>query len=414
MQRNKFGHITQLFFSPADLLGGAAEPLSVSDMIDELAKDEVPVADKELKDDDDLLAKTKEVKEEKKDGKEEDDELELEPEVELNDLDAVEDVPRKEILKKYPELFKEFPQLEKAYYREKRYAELLPTIDDAKEAIAKAENYDKFEASVISGDLDTILGAAKGADVKSFNKMVDNYLPMLGKVDQNAYYHVIGGVINTTIASMFQEADRIKNDDLKAAAVILNQFITGGSEFKPTKSFGPNKPDEKETELTTERQQFHQERFESALDELFTRTNSIVKSTIDKHIDPKDAMTSYVKNTATKAAMEELETAIGSDPRFKAVLDKLWEKAAKTGFKKDALKDIEKAWTSRAKTLLPAIISKQRSEALKGLGKRVTNEREEPVRKGPVVVGRGAAPDNSGNKTAVPKGMKTIDYLNSD
>src|SRR5262245_51212983 len=49
-------------------------------------------------------------------------------------LELVTPVRRREILKKYPNLFKDFPYLEKAYYREQQFTELLPTIEDARNA----------------------------------------------------------------------------------------------------------------------------------------------------------------------------------------------------------------------------------------------------------------------------------------
>lgn len=408
MQLNK---IWQIFFDAITDTGGGE--LSVNDIIDDLAKGENDIPLEETKDDKeiDLL---KEEKKESKEKEEKEEEIELDEEPEIDELESVTEFRRKDFLKKYPDAFKEFPELEKSWYREKKYAEYFPTIDDAKQAVEKVENYDKFESSVLSGDLDIIMNSAKNADSRAFNKMVDNYLPLLGKVDQSAYYHVIGGVIKNTITAMVREGDRISNDDLKAAGVILNQFIFGKSEFEAPKSFGPNKPDEKETELATERQQFVQEKFESVLEDLSTVANNTIKSTISKHIDPKDTMTDYVRKTAIKEALDEVESAISGDTRFKAILDKLWEKAFKTNFSKTSLDDIKRAHLNKAKTLLPQIIQKHRNEALKGLGKRVKEEKEEVVRKGPVPVGRSAGGNNSSKETTVPKGMRSIDFLMQD
>ncbi len=393
-------------FEVAD--GANTGNLSISDMVDELANEEPEKKDEK---DDLLLEEESEVKEKKT---EEEIDLEDQPEVELDDLDAVEDVPRKEILAKYPKIFKEFPQLEKAYYREQRYAELLPTLDDAKDAVEKSQNYDKFEQALLSGDIDSILGSVKTADAKAFNKIVDEYLPTLQKVDQGAYFHVIGSVIKSTIVAMARQGKELNNEDLSTAAVLLNQFVFGKNEFEPTKEFGP-KPT-KTDEATDERVQFRQERFETALEDLSTSSNNIIKSTIAKHIDPKDSMTDYVKRTAIRDAMDDVESAINNDTRFKAVLDKLWEKAAKSNFSRASLADIKKAHLNKAKTLLRPIIQKHRSEALKGLGKKDNSEREEPERKGPVKMGRSGGADNTikNKDTAIPKNKSTLDILMED
>lgn len=401
--------IIQLMFEAPETNTGGTEELSLEETIDALATDEPVVDDK--KDEEDLLTEEKPDKKENEEKEEE--ELELEPELSDEELNNVEDVPRKEILKKYPTIFKDFPQLERSYYREQKYAELLPTIEDAQTAVSKAENYDKFEVALLGGDIDQVLGSVKTADAKAFGRMVDNYLPALLKTDQAAYFHVINDVLKNTVIAMVREADNIKNDDLKAAAVILNQFFSGKSEFEAPKPFGPGKKDEPD-ELTTERQKFHEERFNTVLDELTTTSSNVVRSTVSKHIDPRNTMTDYVRKVAIDRVMDDLDKAIGSDKRHKAILDKLWQKAADSGYKSASKDDIKRAHLSKAKTLLPAIIQKRRSEALRGLGKRETIEREEPVRKGPVTVGRTATADNSGKGKEVPKNIKTLDFLMQD
>lgn len=390
--------------------------LSIEDMVGLMGEDDNKELDKADKDKEDLLTKVDEEEktEEKTEEIEEEkiDELKLEDE----DLDQIEDVPRKAILAKYPTLFKEFPQLEKAYYREQRYAELLPTIDDAKEAVEKANNYDKFEQSVLQGNLDTILGSVKGADEKAFARMVDNYLPILSKVDQTAYYHVLGNVIKNTIVSMVREGQNTSNEQLKAAAVVLNQFIFGSSDFKPPTTFGDGKVDDPEvTKLQSERAQFIQEKFETVLEELGTKSNNTIKSTISNHIDPKGVMTDYVKRTAVKEAVNNVEELIRHDARFKAQLDKLWERAFDQNFNHNSLDAIHRAYLNKARVLLPAVIQRHRAEALKGLGKRTTDEREEATRKGLPAKGGPASTNNKSNKAGdIPKGMKTLDFLMQD
>ena len=53
--------------------------------------------------------------------------------------------------------------------------------------------------------LATVLQAAKAENQEAFYKIADNYLPALRKVDQQAYYHVLGNVIKDTIITMVRE-----------------------------------------------------------------------------------------------------------------------------------------------------------------------------------------------------------------
>ena len=366
-------------------------------------------------------------KEDKED--EEIDELkELEEELEgpsEEDLELMTPVRRKEILAKYPKLFKDFPYLEKAYYREQQFTELLPTIQDAKLAVEKAQVLDKFDREIMSGDLTTVLAAAKEESNEAFLKIADNYLPALRKVDQQAYYHVLGNVIKDTIVTMVRESRALgeQGQPLQAAANILNQFVFGSNTFQPpTPLSKSSKPEEKgkEDELRQQQQQIVMGQFESTRDDLQTRADNVLKATIDGHIDPKKTMTDYVRKNASREAFETLENLISRDTRFRGLLDKLWERAFEKGFDKESTDRIKSAYLSKAKTLLPTVIKRARNDALKGLGKRVKDDdessEETTPRKGPITPGRSTSQPSGKIKKAsdIPRNMSTLDVLMQD
>jgi len=360
----------------------------------------------------------KEDKEIKEDG-EEDKEIKLEEEKEIeidDEVDLVVPPRRQEILKKYPTVFKDFPFLEVAMFKSKQYTELLPTIDDAKEAIDKAETLDKFENDLSNGDIGNILSAAKKND-KAFSKIVDNYLPSLARVDQQAYLHIVGNMMKHTIINMVQEAKSSQNEALQEAAQILNQFVFGTSKFTEPKNLSTQdtEGDKQRTEIQEERAQFMRESFESKRDDLNTKISNVLKSTVDGHIDPKSSMTDYVKKNATRDALDNLDNLIHQDKNFVKTLDKLWEKAFQTRFSEMSIKAIRSAYLSKAKTLLPSVIQKARNDALKGLGKRATDDdKEEQPNRGVVSPGRASTTNRSTKKDEIPKGMSNKDFLMQD
>jgi hypothetical protein len=410
------------FYKSPDDEGGT----TVAEMIDLMGSDDNPDEDHEKVVTDtegvDLLSDDK-GKDKKADSKEEDKETDKEDSDEEPSDEELEDdytdFSRKEFLKAYPDAFKKFPQLEKAFYREQKYAEVFPTIEDAETASEKAKQYDSFEQSLMSGNNTTILKSLKDADNAAFSKVVDGYLDALGQVDKEAYYHVIGNTFRSGISAMVTEAERIGGDDgqaLKNAALILNRYMFGTSKYTPPSNFSKEPvKNEEQDKLNDEKKQFLQERFDSALTDLSTRARNTIRHTISEHIDPKESMTDYVRRVAINEALENVEKAVDGDARFKTQLDKLWEKAFEARFSQASLKNIERAYFAKVKTLLPQYIQKSRNAALKGLGKRVSEDKEEVKRKGPVSVNRPAAANNSGDdKKSVPKGMKTIDFLNMD
>jgi len=340
------------------------------------------------------------------------------------DLELTTPVRRKEILAKYPKLFKDFPYLEKAYYREQQFTETFPTIQDAKIASEKARILDTVEQQVMGGDITTMLAAAKSESQEAFYKIADNYLPALRKVDQQAYYHVLGNVIKDTIITMVKEGRNLGDQGapLQAAANVLNQFVFGSQTFTPPTTLGKQvRPEEqnREQQIQYEEQQRFRGHFESTRDDLQTKADNVLKSTISQHIDPKESMTDYVKGHATTEAMNILEDLISRDTRFRGLLDRLWVKAFEKRFDKDSTDKIKSAYLSKAKTLLPSVIKTARNNALKGMGSRSSREDIlDSPKKSPSISsnGRSTAPPSGKIRSAkeIPSNMSSLDYLMKD
>lgn len=411
-------------FSPDDANGaGGVGNLSKDDIIDFLGEDDekeiIPLeTDKKEKekDNDEEVQETEEVDTDEKELAELEEDLK-EPSEEK--LELISPVSRREILTKYPKLFKEFPYLEKAMYREQQFTALLPTIEDARNATQARDTLGQLETDLMNGDTEKLLLAAKNNSPKSFNKLVDNYLDTLAKVDDKAYLHVIGNTIKSTIIQMVQEGRRSNNERLQAAAQILNQFVFGMSDFIPPERLSKEeKPDSREEQIARERQDFTRQRFEVANGDIHTRVNNSFKATIEANIDPKQSMTDYNRKNATRDALESLETAINGDTRFRTLVDKLWEAAVRSGFDRTSTDKIRSAFLSKGRTVLPSVIKKARNEALKGMGKRAVIDEDDNERDvAPVKRGRETESphsNNRSNKSGVPAGMSTLEYLMKD
>jgi len=412
-------------YAPEDTTGGFAADNEETETFELLnAEEEKPeVLDlpkgKEEKDDEEV--------EDKETGEEEDvDELEeIEKELkgpeeeDINEL--VTPVRRKEILAKYPKLFKDFPYLEKAYYREQQFTEVFPTIQDAKTSAEKASILDQTERQVMNGDISNVLNAVRETDPNAFYKIADNYLPALRQVDQQAYYHVLGNVIKDTIITMVKEGRNLgeQGTPLTAAANILNQFVFGSQNFTPpttlSRQSDPQEINREQAYIQQEQQRVYTH-FEGVKDDLQTKADNVLKSTIDGHIDPRGTMTDFVKKHAINEAFGNLEDLISKDARFRSLLDKLWEKAFQTGFDKTSTDRIKSAYLSKARTLLPSVIKKARNDALKGRQTEERDTEETAPKKGPITPGRSTSPTSGKFKKAseIPRGMSTLDVLMKD
>ena len=387
-------------------------------------KDKTPLKVKSEDNEDEDLDEDKSIEDELEEELNEDDEPD-------EDLELTVPVRRKEILAKYPNLFKDFPYLQKAYYLEQKYTEIIPTIEDAKIAVEKAELLDTYEKEIMDGSTESILSAARDNDKDAFAKIVDNYLPTLHKVDEGAYYHIIGNITKHTITTMVKAGKESDSEELITAAQILNEFMFGTKAFTPptrmSKGDDVSADDKKkETELSAREQKFTEQQFETAKSSVTNRIDNVIKSTVDKNIDPNESMTDYVRKIAIRDVLESLDSLIEKDSRFLSIYDRLWERAANDNYSTKSMDQVKAAYLSKAKTLLPALIKKSRNEALRGLGKRMKDNDDNDIndrkdKKGPLPVGntrRSASSLNSGKADSkngsVPKNMTSLEYLMSD
>jgi hypothetical protein len=390
----------------------------INDMFKELDVEQAPAPEK------------KEPKEKEKEEPEEVEDLELveaEEEVEKIDLAKEDDFeietpPRKkEILKRYPELFKEFPFLERVMYRDRQWNELLGSFDDAKELVDRAEVFSSFETQLLSGDTSEVLKNVKETDEKAFNIIVDEYLPTLWKVDKDAYRHVTGNLNKRLIMEMVQEANESNNEDLKQAALIVNRFIFGTDRYTaPSRLVDSDKPDDKKNELEQERLSLVQERFEAARDDLQSQVDNTLRATISDYIDPKGNMSSYVKKNAVADAMRLLSQAVADDPSVSKNLDSLWRASFAARFSKDTLGKIKSFYLSKAKANLKSAILKARSEALKDAPRHNSKETddESDQEESPRILRKQIAPgrprQEKGKNDGPRKGESVTDFFMRD
>lgn len=431
---------------------GPKEEMSIEKMVDFLGKDDENKEDKEevldLEDDkedkEDKKGK-KEDKEEKEDedddeiteseDEDEDEEDEDDKEIDLEDEDIDETliapVRRKEILAKYPKLFKEFPYLEVAYQRDRQFTEIFSHPKEAAEALNKGRTLDVLYEDLKEGKIEKILKAVKNYNEESFNKVVDDYVVTLKNVDDNAFQHVLKNWTKDIILSMLDESKGLEEDDAKAlrmAAQILNQFMFSTKKFEPKTKLSKGETtkredDPREKQLREREEAINRKAFEESKDSVNTKIDNVLKATIAANIDKNGQMPPIVKEVASERALQKLNSVIANDKIFRGHLDRLWEFAFRNNYSKPSMDRIRSAYLSKAKQLLPTVIQKARSKALEGMKMNsVDSDKEsktDKVRKGPPALGRSTSSSNSGKSDrekarAIPKEISSRDFLLRD
>jgi len=396
---------------------GILDILNSDDESDEPGKtDDSELDEKEEKEGKD---KKEEIEEDDKEGKEDKKE---EKEIKLNEDEEDEltfkHIPRQQILKKYPNFFKEFPSIEKTIYKEQQYSELFPTMQEAKDSKEAAENYQHFESALLSGNISPVLNSLKQSDPNAYEKVVETFLPTLIKSDKNASAIITAQVMKGSIITMFSEGKARNNENLQLAAQILHEFAFGTGQISAyvQKHKIDDTKNPKEEELQNREQSFIKQQFDVAVSDVSERTENVIKSTIDRHIDPNNIMTPYVRGKAVQDIISSVDEEIKKDRSFNTLIEKLWEKSMNDNFSKGSKDKIRNALLAKAQTVLPGILRKVRAEALRGNAARSFKKEEvEEKEEKPKVSRMAPARENSDRgKNKDGRGMKTADFFMQD
>jgi len=407
----------------SDSQSNQSNNLGTEDIVD-LLNDDKDTSDKENKNaDEDTTDKDIESEEEDEDiieedetedeeSEDEDKKKEDEDDIEVEEEDLITPPRKKEILKAYPDLFKKFPYLEKALYRDRQFSEVFPDVDTAKEASEKADVFDSVEHDINEGNIEKIIQSVKDSGEKALNRLADDYLDTLRKVDRESYLHVVAGVIKQAITAMAEGSNDGEDEDLLNAAKTLNKFMFNTDKFQAHGRLSEARNPESER-LNKDKQNWDNQKFETSKNELMGKVKSLIQSTVSNNIDKKDAMTSYVKKNAVNDAMQSLDNVMSKDKSFQRFIDNLWKNAKKDNYSTSSVEKIRSAYIGKAKTLLPGVITKARNEALKGLPGKTREERDRKgilPRKGPESGNR----NNRSDTKSPQKGESTLDYFNRD
>ncbi len=304
---------------------------------------------------------------------EDEDDDEEEPEFDEDDEElTVHNVPRRaELKKEFPDIFKKFPALDHVIQREKAYADVFPTLVEAKEAKDRLGFFSEMESELLGGGIEGVLKSVKKTNEDSYNKIVDSILPTIGKIDNNALIKINTNVLKGTlkfISDSVKGSDEEASQQLAIAVKLINKAVFGTHEITgPDVKATDNKEDPEKSKLKTEREEFERSRMTAAVSEVTDKNVRTIKTYVEKHIDEKEQLPSYVKTKLIEDVMKSLDKQMGSDTRFRATINRLWLKSREAGYSTESKNRIREAILNQVKSVINPIMRAKKVEAMKGL-----------------------------------------------
>jgi hypothetical protein len=270
------------------------------------------------------------------------------------------------VKEKYPNLFKEFPELKQPFFKGQEYEKLFPTIEDAKESLEDVDAFVSLRESALEGNPELILEAVHSTDKTSFERFSLNFLDALHKKDPNVYGDVVAKPIQNVLRYAFEQGTTLigrgkkeEGEAYQEAAKLIADIIFGDAGAADgSKNFVKSAP--KPTE-TNEQVSAAFNGAVSAVNETITRD---MQTAIRKGLDPNGAMTPFLRKTVIKDVMMQVAEELSHDTAWMNSQKSRWARAKREGYDTDSKRKITNAYLARAKDLIPTVRRKVVAEAM--------------------------------------------------
>jgi hypothetical protein len=288
---------------------------------------------------------------------------------------------------KYPNLFKDFPEIQEALGRERAYTEEFSTVEEAKEAKETAADYQFLQGLVAKGTPEStkeFLDVMKENNSEIYQNYVTTFLPALYEADQKLYFQTTMPLIDNVLKSAYKEGESSGNENLKGAALWLSKYVFGDVEFASGKKSAAVSKIEKKTD--PEKEKFEQEKnefWQARATEYETDVQSSaaagLAAEVEKDLDPNEEFSVFEREYMTEKICQKVKELLQSDSSHMSRMKGLWKAAKDSGLNKETKGRIISAFLSRAKSLIPEV-RKEFKAKVKGKKPPTTEEVKEKSR----------------------------------
>jgi len=271
------------------------------------------------------------------------------------------------IKKGNPEIFKKYPELKATIFREQRFTQIFPSIEEATEAKSRNESFSQLETDILDGKPEELLKAVETTDKASFTKFAHSLLPAILAQNKELYSEVISIPIKRAVQQAYLQAKKAGNKNLMNSALYLDDFFFEGDGIgnDPKLDTAPKKDDKKSPDverLEKERDE-HAERIRgefntSVIESLRFRLNKeITGSIVQFEFDE------YKRKNVARDIETEVNNILAADTRYQASIRSLYKQAESAKYGSEWKARLISAYLARAKAVLPIAKKKVIEEA---------------------------------------------------
>ncbi len=312
----------------------------------------------------------------------------------------------RQVINKYPKIFKDFPGLRDVFFRERDYSRVFSTVEDAQEAYDQLNKLKAGEQIISNGNPQDFLEVLGDYDKNKQRQFVESFLPSLFRNNKPAFELITQPVIQFAIRTMHRDATRNGNQNLATSAVNVYEWLFGTDKIeedhRPQQANRPPQNDPEKENLRAENQRLlqtrHNEFIDGALNGASRRIDKIIKDSLPEELG------AFEVKSITREVMDQLGVILKADSAHRSNMDRLIRNGRNEAYSEAARERLSSAFLSSAKLALPEIIKKVKAEALRGQSGKSKS------------AGRPSVPNrpNGSNSKMVSKVRKDKDQLIKD
>ena len=266
----------------------------------------------------------------------------------------------KQITAKYPNFFKEFPDLRHSIFAEQKYREIYSTVEEAKETQESYEAIKEVHENLLEGTTESLskaLKEIKDSDESALSDIAANFLTALYKTDRESYDIATAPVLESLVRTLYKDS----NDEVKELGKKLSTILFGNEDValgkKTTiKNREVKQNDPERDKLEKDKKDFRVQQFNI----LSKEVSDVLQGTFMKEIFKSITgnINDELKGILAEKIFNEVDKTLVKDKSHLDVMDRLWKKAAENGFSREWKDKITSAYLARARTLMPSIRAK--------------------------------------------------------
>lgn len=304
------------------------------------------------------------------------------------------------VKEKYKGIFKEFPELKDNFFIAQEMKQVFPTVDDAKNAQIKGENFDKLSEMIFTGNVGQVFEEIYKEDPAALKTVVTNFLPTLSKKSKALFTLAVTPVVQNLFHQIASAAKQSNNEQLMLAARICMQHISGAPNIPPRADV--NIDVQENLGPTPEGIQA----FNNFYGAITDNTVPFIKREILK--DLPDNLSKGLRRTILQKSYKRVLRTLENSPTHMSTMKTLANAAIKRGYPDELKKRIRREIIRNAREVIPSI----RTKTLKSLGVAVGGVNSDP--KITNLPNSNNQMRNVGGKTPIAKDAPNIDWSKTD